>query len=227
MPCGELAALLGLGALAGLLAASLQPGFAHGRCGDGSARPLAGGIARRRDRRRGRGSSAWFAPELVGGGDEITQSVLAGGATLALIPLGFSAALRLGAVSYAAATPGGPVRPDARSRGAARAFLRRSLPLAFPGLGVSPGSIRRCRHGRLLHRGRAGSGYRHRTRHRDDRGLHDAAADDRGRVLRRCWSQTCCTVPRSTNSLRERVCSLPANAEAVTRAASARAENSH
>ena len=59
------------------------------------------------------GILGWFAPGLVGGGDEITQHMLAGGATLAMMPLAFVFLLRfgLGAVSYAAATPGGLFAP--------------------------------------------------------------------------------------------------------------------
>lgn len=57
------------------------------------------------------GSLAWFAPTLVGGGDTITQSTLAGTETLALVPLAFAVRFGLGAVSYAAATPGGLFAP--------------------------------------------------------------------------------------------------------------------
>ncbi len=57
------------------------------------------------------GVLAWFAPGLVGGGDSITQHTLDGGASLAIIPLIFLARLGLGAVSYAARTPGGLFAP--------------------------------------------------------------------------------------------------------------------
>lgn len=57
------------------------------------------------------GSVAWFAPGLVGGGDDISQQVLAGEAALALMPLVFLLRFALGAVSYAAATPGGLFAP--------------------------------------------------------------------------------------------------------------------
>jgi CIC family chloride channel protein len=57
------------------------------------------------------GTLAWFAPGLVGGGDPITQRTLEGIGTLALIPLLFSLRFGLGAVSYAAATPGGLFAP--------------------------------------------------------------------------------------------------------------------
>jgi CIC family chloride channel protein len=57
------------------------------------------------------GMLAWFAPEVVGGGDPITQSTLLGVGTLALLPLLFLVRFGLGAVSYAAATPGGLFAP--------------------------------------------------------------------------------------------------------------------
>ena len=57
------------------------------------------------------GILAWFAPGLVGGGDPITQRTLAGAGTGALIPLLFLVRFGLGAVSYAAATPGGLFAP--------------------------------------------------------------------------------------------------------------------
>jgi chloride channel protein, CIC family len=57
------------------------------------------------------GIVAWFVPQLVGGGDPITQRVLAGGAAVTMIPLAFLLRFALGAVSYAAATPGGLFAP--------------------------------------------------------------------------------------------------------------------
>lgn len=57
------------------------------------------------------GMLAWVAPGLVGGGDPITQRALAGAGTLTLIPLLFLVRFGLGAVSYAAATPGGLFAP--------------------------------------------------------------------------------------------------------------------
>jgi CIC family chloride channel protein len=57
------------------------------------------------------GILAWFAPGLVGGGDPITQRLLEGVGTLTVIPLLFLIRFGLGAVSYAAATPGGLFAP--------------------------------------------------------------------------------------------------------------------
>ncbi|PZF75215.1 H(+)/Cl(-) exchange transporter ClcA [Aestuariivirga litoralis] len=57
------------------------------------------------------GAVAWFAPGLVGGGDPITQSILSGGAVLAVMPAVFALRFLLGAASYAAGTPGGLFAP--------------------------------------------------------------------------------------------------------------------
>lgn len=57
------------------------------------------------------GVVAWFAPGLVGGGDNITQSILSGGAVLALMPAVFVLRFVLGTASYAAGTPGGLFAP--------------------------------------------------------------------------------------------------------------------
>jgi CIC family chloride channel protein len=57
------------------------------------------------------GAVAWFAPGVVGGGDNITQSVLAGSAVLGIMPLVFALRFVLGAASYAAGTPGGLFAP--------------------------------------------------------------------------------------------------------------------
>ena len=57
------------------------------------------------------GTVAWFAPGWVGGGDDITQSILHGGALAeTLIALGLARFL-LGPLSYAAGTPGGLFAP--------------------------------------------------------------------------------------------------------------------
>jgi CIC family chloride channel protein len=57
------------------------------------------------------GAVGWFAPEMVGGGDNITQSILSGQAVLLLIPVVFVLRFVLGAASYAAGTPGGLFAP--------------------------------------------------------------------------------------------------------------------
>jgi chloride channel protein, CIC family len=57
------------------------------------------------------GVTAWFAPSWVGGGDAITQRTLAGTETVAILPIIFLFRFGLGAVSYAARTPGGLFAP--------------------------------------------------------------------------------------------------------------------
>ena len=82
------------------------------------------------------GVLAWFAPELVGGGDNITQSALTGHDALTFVVVAFLIRFALGPLSYASATPGGLFAPllviGAQSGllfGAACQFL-------FPDLGV-------------------------------------------------------------------------------------------
>jgi CIC family chloride channel protein len=57
------------------------------------------------------GLIAWFVPDLVGGGDPITQRTLAGTDTLLFTALVFLLRFGLGPVSYAARTPGGLFAP--------------------------------------------------------------------------------------------------------------------
>ena len=84
------------------------------------------------------GVVAWFAPGLVGGGDQITQRVLSGGAVLAMIPLAFALRFVLGALCYAARTPGGLFAPML-VLGAQLGLVCGALcRLAFPHLGIEP-----------------------------------------------------------------------------------------
>jgi chloride channel protein, CIC family len=57
------------------------------------------------------GVLAWYVPDMVGGGDLITQRVLANTGALSAIGLLFLVRFGLGAVSYAAGTPGGLFAP--------------------------------------------------------------------------------------------------------------------
>jgi chloride channel protein, CIC family len=57
------------------------------------------------------GLLAWFAPQLVGGGDAITQRMLIDADALAAIALIFAIRFALGPLSYAAGTPGGLFAP--------------------------------------------------------------------------------------------------------------------
>jgi chloride channel protein, CIC family len=84
------------------------------------------------------GTLAWFAPGLVGGGDPITQRTLEGIGTLALIPLVFSVRFGLGAVSYAAATPGGLFAPLLVLGAQLGLFFGLACQYAFSGLHIQP-----------------------------------------------------------------------------------------
>jgi chloride channel protein, CIC family len=57
------------------------------------------------------GALGFVAPGLIGGGDDITQHLLARGAALTMLPLAFLLRFGLGAVSYAAPVPGGLFAP--------------------------------------------------------------------------------------------------------------------
>lgn len=57
------------------------------------------------------GVVAWWAPGQVGGGDAITQKALSGTEAFAMLPLLFGLRFGLGAISCAAATPGGLFAP--------------------------------------------------------------------------------------------------------------------
>jgi chloride channel protein, CIC family len=57
------------------------------------------------------GMIAWFRPDLVGGGDAITQSTLIGAVTLSAVPAVLLLRFALGSLSYAAKTPGGLFAP--------------------------------------------------------------------------------------------------------------------
>jgi chloride channel protein, CIC family len=57
------------------------------------------------------GTVAWFAPGWVGGGDDITQSVLHGGSLAGTLMALVTVRFLLGPLSYAAGTPGGLFAP--------------------------------------------------------------------------------------------------------------------
>jgi chloride channel protein, CIC family len=86
----------------------------------------------------GVGALAWFAPGLVGGGESLTQGTLSGTLTVGVLPLVFLLRFGLGAVSYAARTPGGLFAP-LLVLGAQLGLLFGALcRLAFPGLDMPP-----------------------------------------------------------------------------------------
>jgi CIC family chloride channel protein len=82
------------------------------------------------------GALAWFVPELVGGGDDITQRTLVGGATLSALSLAFLLRFGLGAISYAAATPGGLFAPMLVLGTQLGLFFGILCRIAFPGMAV-------------------------------------------------------------------------------------------
>ena len=82
------------------------------------------------------GALAWFVPELVGGGDDITQRTLVGGATLSALSLAFLLRFGLGAISYAAATPGGLFAPMLVLGTQLGLFFGLLCRIAFPGMAV-------------------------------------------------------------------------------------------
>jgi chloride channel protein, CIC family len=84
------------------------------------------------------GAVGWFAPGLVGGGDTITQRLLAGGVTMGAVPFAFVVRFGLGAACYAARTPGGLFAP-LLVLGAQLGLLGGAVAqTAFPGLGIEP-----------------------------------------------------------------------------------------
>ena len=84
------------------------------------------------------GALAWVTPELVGGGDDIAQRTLAGGATLMTLPLVFLLRFGLGAVSYAAPVPGGLFAPMLALGAQLGLFCGILCHLALPGMNLDP-----------------------------------------------------------------------------------------
>jgi CIC family chloride channel protein len=84
------------------------------------------------------GLLAWFAPTLVGGGDAITQQALAGTGALGLVPFAFLLRFGLGAVSYAAATPGGLFAPLLVLGAQSGLLFGAACRWIFPGLDIQP-----------------------------------------------------------------------------------------
>ena len=87
------------------------------------------------------GALAWITPELVGGGDDITQRTLAGGASLSLLPLAFLLRFGLGVVSYAAATPGGLFAPLLVLGAQLGLFCGILFRFIFPDMGLDPAAF--------------------------------------------------------------------------------------
>jgi chloride channel protein, CIC family len=84
------------------------------------------------------GALAWVAPDLVGGGDSISQRTLLGMEVFTVIPYLFALRLALGAISYAAGTPGGLFAPMLVLGAQLGLFFGMACQLAFPGLDIQP-----------------------------------------------------------------------------------------
>jgi chloride channel protein, CIC family len=84
------------------------------------------------------GALAWFAPELVGGGDPLTMRALAGEGAIAILPFLFLLRLGLGAASYAAGTPGGLFAPLLVLGAELGLWFGKICALALPGLAIQP-----------------------------------------------------------------------------------------
>ena len=87
------------------------------------------------------GLIGWFVPGLIGGGDEITQRLLAGSSVTAIIPFAFLVRFGLGAVCYAARTPGGlfaPLLVLGAQLGLICGVLCQAI---FPDLGIDPAAF--------------------------------------------------------------------------------------
>ena len=84
------------------------------------------------------GALAWFLPDLVGGGDAITQRTLLGAGTLSALPLVFLVRLALGSLSYSAGTPGGLFAPLLVLGAQFGLFFGLACQLAVPDLHVQP-----------------------------------------------------------------------------------------
>jgi chloride channel protein, CIC family len=84
------------------------------------------------------GILAWFAPEMVGGGDQITQQTLTGVGTLVTISLIFLLRFGLASVSYAAGTPGGLFAPMLVLGAQIGLMFGILCQMAFPDLNIQP-----------------------------------------------------------------------------------------
>jgi CIC family chloride channel protein len=84
------------------------------------------------------GLLAWFAPAMVGGGDNLTQGVLSGHYGLAALAGIFVLRFVIGPWSYAAEAPGGLFAPMLLLGASFGALLGEALSYFLPSLGISP-----------------------------------------------------------------------------------------
>ncbi|MBS0639425.1 MAG: ClC family H(+)/Cl(-) exchange transporter [Proteobacteria bacterium] len=84
------------------------------------------------------GVLAWFHPALVGGGDPLTQQMLLGGAAALPVAAAFAVRFVLGAVSYAAMTPGGLFAPMLTLGAQSGLMFGIACQTGLPGLEIQP-----------------------------------------------------------------------------------------
>jgi chloride channel protein, CIC family len=84
------------------------------------------------------GLIGWFAPELIGDGNNISQLVLAGKAVAGGIPLVFAIRFCLGPGSYAARTPGGLFAPLLALGAMVGSMSGELCQAAFPAFAIEP-----------------------------------------------------------------------------------------
>jgi chloride channel protein, CIC family len=84
------------------------------------------------------GMIAWFAPTLVGGGDNLTQAILSSSLTIRALMLIFFFRFFIGPLSYAAGVPGGLFAPMLVLGASFGALFGQLMNRLEPGLGVSP-----------------------------------------------------------------------------------------
>lgn len=84
------------------------------------------------------GALAWLAPDIVGGGDAITQYTLLGTQPLAALLFVFFFRFGFGAVSYATGTPGGIFAPMLVLGAQLGLIYGRICQFIFPGLDLQP-----------------------------------------------------------------------------------------
>jgi len=87
------------------------------------------------------GALAWVAPDLVGGGDRLTQSALAGKGDLAALGLIFLLRFVLGAASYASGAPGGLFAPLLTLGAQSGLMFGMICAAAFPQAAIQPASF--------------------------------------------------------------------------------------
>lgn len=84
------------------------------------------------------GMIAWFAPTLVGGGDNLTQAILSSSLTIRALTLIFFFRFFIGPLSYAAGVPGGLFAPMLVLGASFGALFGQLMNRLEPSLGVSP-----------------------------------------------------------------------------------------